>query len=87
MSSKDRVWREGDDKWTWAEEESVPRYMWSQIHKSDVVNILNRIAELEAQLDAVRSLEPKFADIAVNKTVKVLMYGDVQAALQGENDE
>lgn len=55
MSSKDRIWREGDDRWTWTEGESVPRYMWSQIPQKDVVDILNRSHELQAQVDALET--------------------------------
>ena len=47
MSSEDRIWREGDDRWTWAFEEEIPRYMWSQISSNCVVDILNNYEEMK----------------------------------------
>jgi len=49
MSDRDRIWREGDSLWVWPDGESVPRYMWSQVHQKDVVEQLNRIVELEKE--------------------------------------
>lgn len=85
MSSKDRVWREGDDKWTWAEEESVPRYMWSQVHKSDVVNILNLTQELEKQLEAVQPVIELYFEGCDSDTFDDAMLS-LRSALQGEKE-
>ena len=41
MSEEDRIWREGDPVWVWPEGESVPRYMWTQISREAIVDLLN----------------------------------------------
>ncbi len=37
-----KIWKEGDPRWIWYDEESVPRYMYSQITRNYVVDLLNK---------------------------------------------
>ena len=56
MSDYDRIWREGDPLWTWADEESVPRYKWAQISQKEIVKHLNRIAELQKRIHEAQEI-------------------------------
>ena len=73
MSMDDRVWREGDPKWTWLLGESVPRYMFSQIPHNFIVDKLN---ELEAAELLITTLyDSGCLDIEREELVRKHIYG------------
>lgn len=55
------IWEEGNDKWIWPADESVPRYVGSQISRDEVVNILNTSETQQAEINKLKNSQTALA--------------------------
>jgi hypothetical protein len=60
------TWKEGEPKWIWYDEESVPRHMYSQITRDYIIDLLNREDSLLCKKDDMINF--------LSSNVKVLTY-------------
>ena len=58
------IWEEGEDKWIWPADESVPRYVGTQISRDEIVNILNKSEVLQAEIDELKAEINRLHEIA-----------------------
>ena len=59
------IWEEGEDKWIWPADESVPRYVGSQISRDEVVSILNKSEAQQAEIDELMRMLDKTTDAGI----------------------